>query len=257
MAKSKQDGKRMAKEKTTAENVITEKRAELEKLKFDPESFQQLAAGAQKCESAIHALQERVDHLRAHLGGVDFNYADPYRGFNRNAVKGVVAKLFHIQPDYKPYHRALEVCAGGRLFFVVVDNEDTGKALLERGQLRRRVTIIPLNKIVDPSVPAHVVRQARNVMPAGGDLQLAYEIVGFNKEVQSAMKYVFGGYLVCDTPETAKQVTFHPNVRVRTVTKDGDLYDPAGTITGGSAPKGGNLLMRLSEAFELEKNVQA
>jgi len=93
------------------------------------------------------------------------------------------------------------------------------------------------------------------VMPAGGDLQLAYEIVGFNKEVQSAMKYVFGGYLVCDTPETAKQVTFHPNVRVRSVTKDGDLYDPAGTITGGSAPRGGNILMRLQELAELERRV--
>merc|ERR1719382_706087 len=191
MAKSKQDGKRMAKEKTTAENVITEKRAELEKLKFDPESFQQLAAGAQKCEAAIHALQERVDHLRAHLGGVDFNYADPYRGFNRNAVKGVVAKLFHIQPDFKQYHRALEVCAGGRLFFVVVDNEETGKALLEKGQLRRRVTIIPLNKIVDPTIPQHVVRTAKSILPRGADLQMAYEIVGFQKQVEAAMKYVF------------------------------------------------------------------
>ena len=61
------------------------------------------------------------------------------------------------------------------------------------------------------------------------------------------MKFVFGPYMVCDTPETAKQITFHPNVRVKTVTKEGDLYDPAGTITGGSAPRGGNLLMKLQE----------
>merc|ERR1712232_529204 len=123
------------------------------------------------------------------------------------------------------------------------------------GQLRRRVTIIPLNKIMDPSIPDRVVRQARNVMPAGGDLHLAYEIIGFDHEVQRAMKYVFGGSLVCDTPETAKQVTFHPQVRVRSVTKDGDLYDPSGTITGGSAPKGGNILMKLQELSNLEKSL--
>merc|ERR1712232_685328 len=123
------------------------------------------------------------------------------------------------------------------------------------GQLRRRVTIIPLNKIMDPSIPDRVVRQARNVMPAGGDLHLAYEIIGFDHEVQRAMKYVFGGSLVCDTPETAKQVTFHPQVRVRSVTKDGDLYDPSGTLTGGSAPKGGNILAKLQELAELEKQV--
>merc|ERR1719210_3267901 len=92
-------------------------------------------------------------------------------------------------------------------------------------------------------------------MPEGGELHCALEIIGFQGEVESAMKYVFGGFLVCDTPETAKQVSFHPNVRVRSVTKDGDVYDPAGTITGGSAPKGGNILMRLQELAQLEQQV--
>lgn len=36
-----------------------------------------------------------------------------------------------------------------------------------------------------------------------------------------------------------------------TICEEGDLYDPAGTITGGSAPKGGNLLMKLQELSEL------
>ncbi len=37
--------------------------------------------------------------------------------------------------------------AGNKLFQVVVDDELTAKALLQKGSLRRRVTIIPLNKI--------------------------------------------------------------------------------------------------------------
>jgi len=255
LSKSKTDGKRMSKEKLMIESLLTEKRAELEKMHFDAEHHSQLVAKARHSESALYGMQEKLDQLRAHMAGIDFQYADPYRGFDRSKVKGVVSKLFHIKPEFTAYHRALEVCAGGRLFFVVVDNEETGKALLEKGQLRRRVTIIPLNKIVDPSISQHVVKQAKHVMPSGGDLHLAMEIVGCQSEVQAAMKYVFGGFLVCDTPETAKQVTFHPNVRVRSVTRDGDLYDPAGTITGGSAPKGGNLLMRLQELSDMEKRV--
>ena len=39
------------------------------------------------------------------------------------------------------------------------------------------------------------------------------------------------------------------------MTKDGDVYDPSGTLTGGSPPKGGNVLMRLQEVAELEKDV--
>merc|ERR550532_2067853 len=148
-------------------------------------------------ESSVHAMQERLDTLRAQLGGNDFSYADPWKGFDRRNVKGVVAKLFDIKPDFAQYHRALEVCAGGRLFFVVVDNEDTGKALLENGQLRRRVTIIPLNKIVDPTISPQIVRQAKAVMPANGEMHTAMEIIGFQSQVESAMRYVFGGYLVC------------------------------------------------------------
>lgn len=33
------------------------------------------------------------------------------------------------------------------MFNVIVDSEQTGKLLLEKGGLQRRITIIPLNKI--------------------------------------------------------------------------------------------------------------
>merc|ERR1719271_819870 len=90
----------------------------------------------------------------------------------------------------------------------------------------------------------------------GGQVYSALEIVGYDKDMEAAMKYCFGNFLVCDTPETAKKVTFHPDVRVRSVTKDGDLYDPAGTITGGSAPRGGGVLLKLQELHQLEQQMQ-
>jgi len=254
-AKSKQDGKRLSKEKSETEVLVTEKRAALQKLNFDPERYAALDATVRQSEAALYSLQQRLDGLRAHIGGLNFSYSDPWKNFDHSKVKGVVAKLFHIKPEYACYARALEVCAGGRLFFVIVDNEETGKALLDKGQLKRRVTIVPLNKISDPSIRPQIVRQAREIIPQGADLNLALEIIGFDKDVHSAMKYVFGGSLVCDTPETAKKVTFHPNVRVRSVTKEGDVYDPSGTLTGGSAPRSGGILLKLQELAELEKQV--
>lgn len=53
-----------------------------------------------------------------------------------------------------------QVTAGGKLFNVVVDTEDTGKQLLQKGDLRRRVTIIPLNKIQSHLVPPRVQQAA-------------------------------------------------------------------------------------------------
>ena len=54
-----------------------------------------------------------------------------------------------ISLDEKEFNKAtaLEITAGGRLYNVVVDNELVGKNLLQHGKLKKRVTIIPLNKI--------------------------------------------------------------------------------------------------------------
>jgi structural maintenance of chromosome 2 len=49
-------------------------------------------------------------------------------------------------------------------------------------------------------------------------------------------------------------VTFDKHVRVRSVTIDGDVYDPAGTLTGGSKPSSsGSILTRLHESKLTEK----
>ncbi len=44
-------------------------------------------------------------------------------------------------------------CVLLQLYNVVVDTEETGKSLLQKGQLKRRYTIIPLNKIVSRTIP--------------------------------------------------------------------------------------------------------
>ncbi len=50
------------------------------------------------------------------VAGVNFQYRDPERGFNRGKVKGVVAKLVHLQDSATT--TALEVAAGGKLYQV-------------------------------------------------------------------------------------------------------------------------------------------
>ena len=57
----------------------------------------------------------------------------------------MVAKLISVKDTNTA--TALEVAAGGKLFQVIVDTEVTSKALIDRGQLTRRYTIIPINKV--------------------------------------------------------------------------------------------------------------
>ena len=82
------------------------------------------------------------------------------------------------------------------------------------------------------------------------NVNLALSLVGYDKEVSAAMQYVFGSTLICKTLEQAKQVTFNDKIRSRSVTLDGDVYDPAGTLTGGAQTSSTTTLVQLQELRE-------
>lgn len=70
------------------------------------------------------------------------------------------------------------------------------------------------------------------------------------------MVHVFGSTLICDDAESAKLVTFSREVGgVRSVTLDGDVYDPSGTLSGGSAPSGSGLLVNVQQLLAVEKKL--
>lgn len=71
-----------------------------------------------------------------------------------------MAQLISV-PDLK-MGTALEVTAGGKLYNVVVEDEVVGKKLLSNGKLKRRVTIIPLNKISSSRLKEDVIKRAKD-----------------------------------------------------------------------------------------------
>lgn len=86
---------------------------------------------------------------------------------------------------------------------------------------------------------------------APNKVDLALTLVGYDKEVTAAMEYVFGSTLICDDATTAKRVTFDPAVKLKSVTLEGDVYDPSGTLSGGSAPQSSGVLVTLQKLNEV------
>jgi structural maintenance of chromosome 2 len=82
------------------------------------------------------------------LGGrLNLDYIDPYPNFNRRAVKGFAAELMTLPEQHHDKSTALEITAGGKMYNVVIEDENVGKALLDKGKLKKRVTFLPLTKI--------------------------------------------------------------------------------------------------------------
>lgn len=226
---------------------------DLGKLGFEPGQEDDMYKQESTLQQIVRELRQDSDKLKRQVANIDFNYADPVPGFDRSKVKGLIAQLFTLDKGHTKAGTALEICAGGRLYNVVVDTEVTGTQLLQRGKLRKRVTIIPLNKIAAFKASAQTIATAQSIAP--GKVDLALSLVGYDDEVSAAMEYVFGNTLVCADAETAKRVTFDPSVRMRSITLEGDAYDPSGTLSGGSAPTSSGVLVTLQKLNDITRQL--
>ena len=233
---------------------VAEVERKISELNYSESKIDTLMKQKTDLEDKSVTLKEKVGTLSSKLSAFDFAYDKPTRNFDDNKVKGLVAKLIQIKDE--SVATALEVVAGGKLFQVVVDSSDTGKALLKDGNLKKRVTIIPLDKVASKSIPqSRQVAAERLAKENKGEAQVALSLVGYEDELRAAMQYVFGTAFVCDTIETARRVTFSKDVRVRSVTLEGDSFDPQGTLSGGSRNASGSVLLKLDELARAEREL--
>ncbi len=245
MKKEEASASKLSKKRDATMEKVEGLRAEISKTDFSETEFNALETEKIDLENSVSGLQEKVDTLSAQLEGrLAFNYSDPVRGFDRSKVKGLVARLINVK---LPKHStALEVVAGGKLYQVVVDEAITGKALLNNGKLQRRVTIIPLDKVVPRNMTSSTVGTASDMAKRQQTTaQPAIELVGFDEEVRTAIEYVFGSTLVVDGMKAANSIC--DATKTRTVTLDGDVYEPSGLISGGSKDNLGSTLGRITE----------
>jgi structural maintenance of chromosome 2 len=179
----------------------------------------------------IRELSSKIESFESNNSSLFFNYNDPQPNFDRQKVHGLVCRLF--KPiDFK-YELALTTIAGGKLYFVVVEDDSVGKDILEANKFSNRVNFIPLNKIKSNSLPPNVLKIAQQI---GGADQVfsAISLIKYDQKYSKAIQWIFGQALVCTTKEVAVKVCFDSRVNRQCFTLEGDHYNPAGNITGGT-----------------------
>ncbi|XP_014675527.1 PREDICTED: structural maintenance of chromosomes protein 2-like [Priapulus caudatus] len=223
--------------------------AQMDKLDYSTESEEELTAKRRTLAKEVNDLWETVENAESSMPQLRFEYTDPEKNFDRRKVAGLVAKLVRVKDVTTA--TALEVVAGGKLYNVIVDTEQTGKKLLEHGKLKRRYTIIPLNKIQAYPISDNVVKTAKSLV-GKDNVHTALSLVGYEDDLHAAMEFVFGSTFICASMEAAKSVTFHEKIKKRSVTLAGETYDPQGTLSGGARPQDSSVLQRLQKVIEAE-----
>lgn len=245
LARAKDENKALLADIAAYQEEVAVREQKFKEYGFDANEYRALRDQESMLQKQLDQSYQELNEIRREVGSIEFNYAKPYADFDARSVKGVAMELFRLKENESDKATALQVCAGGRLYNVVVDNANTASALLEKGQLKRRVTIIPLDKILAWLIPRDKVAYAKR--KCADKVELALDLVDFEEEVVKAMTYIFGSTFICQDPKTAKEVTFDPKIRARSITVDGDIYDPEGNLSGGSRKSGFAVLLKMQK----------
>lgn len=233
---------------------IAMKEEKFKEFGFDVKTYGDLRDQESMIRKQIEQFHKELNHIKRDAGNIDFSYSKPYPDFNDASVRGIAVQLFSLREQHNDKALALQVCAGGRLYNVVVDDANTASALLEKGHLKRRVTIIPLDKISARSMAPGIVSYAQEKCP--GKVELAINLLNFEEELVKAMAYIFGTTFICMDPNTAKAITFDPKIRARSITLDGDVYDPEGNLSGGSRKNTNSILLTMQRYNVVSQQVK-
>ncbi|EHY64490.1 structural maintenance of chromosome 2 [Nematocida ausubeli] len=144
----------------------------------------------------------------------------------RDGVYGKVKELLEVVDP--AYEISVGVVIGGRKEYLVVENEEIGRKVIdELSREGRRIDVIPLNKIITRRIEPKKEDRAR----AYGSIPLI-EAITYPQEIKKAMEYLLGGYILAKNRKTA--VDLRDKESISSVTLEGELFDRRGTITGGS-----------------------
>jgi chromosome segregation protein len=161
-------------------------------------------------------------------------------------ICGLVAQLGRVDLRFQ---LALEIAAGGRLGYLVVENDQVasqGIALLKQRRAGR-ATFLPLNAIRIPKIS-----RIPDWKRPDGLVDYAVDLIDCDDRYRKVFEFVFGSTAVFETLDAARG---HLGQQ-RMVTLDGELLETSGAMTGGSISKQrGRLHFGTVEAGESEEAI--
>ena len=253
---------------TQAETEIREKKAQItpltEQIATSETNIQNIAQKIAKIEADVALHQETINRLQVEqrdkqrqLDKLEATKQAQQEAQGTYASKiilnsdlpgicGLVAQLGEVDTAYQ---KALEVAAGGRLGFLVIEDDTIASLAIKLLKQQRggRATFLPLNKIQPPRLQTH-----RNVKIHRGAIDWAINLIDFEPQYQSIFAYVLGNTVVFEDLNSARNFLG----QYRMVTIEGELLEVSGAMTGGSFSQRSSLSFGRVAQGELAEFVQ-
>ena len=211
-------------------------------------------------------LQKKVDSLRIELqtnqsrSRMLAELQRDYEGFSKairlvmqearkntlGRIHGPVSSLIRTDDEFTV---AIETALGAAMQNVVVGTEEDGKNAIRF--LKRcdggRATFLPLNTIRGRSL------QEQGLETCAGFVGIASELVRYDPAYEGIIRNLLGKIVLVEHLDNAVAMARKYQNRFKIVTLDGQVMNPGGSMTGGSASRSAGILSRANELTRLQE----
>ncbi len=228
------------KESEEINRAIDEKKDEFNRLSALSGEKQGRLKMLEEMERALEGYQRSVkDLINAHKSG-------RYPG----RITGIFSKLIGVPREYST---AIEVALGGAMQNVVVPDEQDAKEAVNflKEHKLGRVTFLPLS-----SQEKRRLEGEGKILKEKGVIGIAADLVEREGYLDNTVEALLGRVVVTDNQDNAIRLAKANRYKFKIVTLSGEVFQPGGSITGGSMNRASSVLGREEEIEELKKEVK-
>lgn len=202
--------------------------------------------------SDIRDIRTRIDSLRRMeelFEGYPHSVSALMNASKSGRIKGVIGPLSHIFSVKSEYSLAIETALGANIQNIVTENDEAAKTAIMwlKQNNAGRCTFYPLNtmKVTPLSININDLKKRK------GYIGVASELIEYDEKFDRVIKNLLGRTLLFDNLDNANDTSKAFGGSVRIVTKDGQIVNAGGSITGGSAKRESGVLNRTANIERL------
>ena len=237
-------------ERDAVQNVISGYALRLESRRKKAEQARERHMKLQMDENALSSRVKMLTEMeKLHEGyskAVKLVMGEAQRGSLQH-IHGPVADLLKVPEEYTV---AIETALGGAMQNLVVDREEDGKAVIQYLKRRDagRATILPLS-----SIRSGELREGQALRREPGFVGVGDQLISFQPQYRNVFSNLLGRVAVMEDLDHAIAAARKYGYKFRIVTLDGQVLNPGGSMTGGSASRSAGILSRANELERLNE----
>ncbi len=195
--------------------------------------------------SDIRDIRTRIDSLRRMeelFEGYPHSVSALMNAAKSGKIQGIIGPLSHIFSVDREFSLAIETALGANIQNIVTENDSAAKSAVQwlKQNNAGRCTFYPLNTMQVTPLNINI----SDLEKRKGFIGVASDLIEYDDKFDRVMKNLLGRTLVFDNLDNANDTSKAFGYRVRIVTKDGQLVNAGGSITGGAAKRESGVLNR-------------